>query len=90
MPRKTPLIQRWLVKRPRYHLHFTPTSASWLNLVERWFARLTDQLRRGVHRNTRELKAAIHEYMAVSNETICLDKKSNSGGSLLYANFPGH
>ena len=66
---KTPLIRRWLVKRPRYHLHFTPTSASWLNLVERWFATLTDkQLRRGVHRNTRELKAAIHEYIAVSND----------------------
>ena len=66
---KTPIIHRWLAKRPRYHLHFTPTSASWLNLVERWFAGLTQkQLRRGVHRNTRELKAAIHEYMDVTNE----------------------
>ena len=45
---KTALIQRWLVKRPRFHVHFTPTSASWLNLVERWFAALTEkQLRRG-------------------------------------------
>ena len=45
---KTQLIRDWLVKRPRFHLHFTPTSASWLNLVERWFALLTDkQLRRG-------------------------------------------
>src|SRR5438093_8940892 len=47
---KTPLIQHWLAKRPRYHLHFTPTGASWLNLVERWFALLTDkQLCRGAH-----------------------------------------
>ncbi len=45
---KTPAIQRWLVRHPRFHLHFTPTSGSWLNLVERWFAALTEkQLRRG-------------------------------------------
>jgi len=45
---KTQLIRRWLAKRPRFHLHFTPTSASWLNLVERWFAELTEkQIRRG-------------------------------------------
>jgi len=66
---KTALIRRWLAKRPRYHLHFTPTSASWLNLVERWFAGLTEkQIRRGAHQNRRELKAAIHEYMDVNNE----------------------
>lgn len=66
---KTPLIQRWLAKRPRYHLHFTPTSASWLNQVERWFALLTQkQLRRGVHRSTRALEAAIIAYIAISNE----------------------
>jgi hypothetical protein len=61
MPRiRPPLIHRWLAKRARFHLHFTPTSASWLNLVERWFATLTaKQLRRGVHRSTRELEAAI-------------------------------
>jgi transposase len=54
---KTQLIRDWLVKRPRFHLHFTPTSASWLNLVERWFALLTEkQLRRGVHRSTNELE----------------------------------
>ena len=56
---KTLLIRDWLAKRPRFHLHFTPTSASWLNLVERWFALLTDkQLRRGVHRSTQELETA--------------------------------
>jgi len=66
---KTALIRRWLAKRPRFHLHFTPTGASWLNLVERWFALLTEkQLRRGVHRSTGELVAAIKHYMAVSNE----------------------
>jgi transposase len=66
---KTPLIRRWLSKRPRFHLHFTPTGASWINLVERWFATLTDkQIRRGVHRSTRALEAAITEYIAVTNE----------------------
>ena len=45
---KTPLIRNWLAKRPRFHVHFTPTYGSWLNLVERWFAELTNkQLRRG-------------------------------------------
>ena len=61
---KTALIQRWLLKQPRYHLHFTPASSSWLNLVERWFAALTEkQLRRGVHRSTRELEEAILQYI---------------------------
>jgi transposase len=65
---KTALIRSWFAKRPRYHLHFTPTSASWLNLVERWFAGLTEkQIRRGAHRNRRELKDAIQEYMTVNN-----------------------
>ena len=66
---KTQLIQSWLVKRPRFHLHFTPTSASWLNLVERWFAQLTDkQLRRGVHRSTKELESAIKSYIQQHNK----------------------
>lgn len=66
---KTPLIQRWLAKRPRFHVHFTPTSSSWLNLVERWFATLTQkQLRRGVHRSTRELETAIRSYLNESNK----------------------
>jgi len=61
---KTALIRRWLAKRPRYHLHFTPTGASWINLVERLFALLTErQLRRGVHRSTRELEAALLGYL---------------------------
>jgi transposase len=66
---KTPLIRNWLAKRPRYHLHFTPTSASWLNLVERWFAALTEkQIRRGVHRSTRDLENAIERFVEATNE----------------------
>jgi transposase len=66
---KTPAIQRWLLRHPRFHLHFTPTGASWLNLVERWFATLTERcIRRGAHRSTQELKRAIQEYLAVNNE----------------------
>jgi transposase len=67
---KTALIRRWLAKRPRYHLHFTPTGASWINLVERFFALLTEkQIRRGVHRSTRELEQAIRHYLSTYNET---------------------
>jgi transposase len=65
---KTPMIHRWLARRPRFHLHFTPTSSSWLNLVERWFALLTDkQITRGAHRSTRALETAILAYIALSN-----------------------
>ena len=66
---KTPTIRRWLVRHPRYHVHFTPTSASWINLVERWFATLTEkQLRRGAHRSTAELEAALRRYLTVQNQ----------------------
>lgn len=66
---KTALIHEWLLKRPRFHLHFTPTSASWLNLVERLFSDLTTkQIKRGSHRSTRALIAAIEEYLEVKNE----------------------
>jgi transposase len=65
---KTPLIHRWLLRHPRFHLHFTPTYSSWLNQVERWFATLTDkQLRRGSHRSTRALEDAIRLYLATYN-----------------------
>jgi transposase len=65
---KTALIRRWLPKRPRFHLHFTPTGASWLNLVERWFALLTEkQIKRGVHPTVRALEAAITQYIARTN-----------------------
>jgi transposase len=66
---KTPLIHRWLVKRPRFHLHFTPTGASWINQVERWFALLTEKrLRRSAFRSTRELETAIRQYVDQHND----------------------
>jgi transposase len=66
---KTPAIHRWLVRHPRFHLHFTPTYGSWLNLVERWFAELTrKRIRRGVFRSVQELKAAINDYLDINNE----------------------
>ena len=65
---KTALIRRWLLKRPRFHVHFTPKSASWINLVERWFATLTvKQIRRGTHRSTFQLERAITDYIRISN-----------------------
>lgn len=65
---KTPLIHRWLLRHPRVHLHFTPTSASWLNLVECWFALLTTRrLSRGGFRSTRALEQAIKGYIASTN-----------------------
>jgi transposase len=61
---KTPLIKNWLIKRPRFHVHFTPTYGSWLNLVERWFAALTTkQLRRGAHRSVTQLETAIRAFI---------------------------
>jgi transposase len=66
---KTPMIHRWLVKRPRFHLHFTPTGTSWINQVERWFALLTEKrLRRSAFRSTRELEATIRHYIDCHNE----------------------
>jgi transposase len=66
---KTPRIRRWLLRHPRVQFHFTPTGASWLNLVERWFAALTTkQLRRGIHPSTRALETAIRQYLAVTNQ----------------------
>jgi len=66
---KTPSIQRWLVRHPRFHLHFTPTYSSWLNLVERWFAELTTKwLKRGTHRSVRDLVASIRTWTTNWNE----------------------
>ncbi len=66
---KTPAIHKWLTAHPRFVLHFTPTSSSWLNLVERWFAELTDKkLRRGAHRSTRALNADIRAWMKTWND----------------------
>jgi transposase len=66
---KTPEIHRWLLRHPRFTLHFTPTYSSWLNLVERWFAELTEKwLRRGTHRSTKELESAIRSWIDTWNE----------------------
>jgi transposase len=65
---KTALIHKWLVKRPRFQLHFTPTSTSWINLIERWFALITEkQIRRGTFRSTHQLETAIRDYIATYN-----------------------
>lgn len=67
---KTPAIKNWLIRHPRFHIHFTPTSASWLNQVERWFATLTERcVRRGTHRSTRELEAAIRSHIEANNSS---------------------
>jgi Integrase core domain. len=66
---KTPAIHRWLVRHPRFVFHFTPTYSSWLNLVERWFAELTERwLRRGAHRSTKELVASIRTWIERWND----------------------
>jgi transposase len=65
---KTPSIKAWFARHPHFHVHFTPTSASWLNQVERWFATLTEKyLRRGTHRSTRQLEDAIRHYLDTYN-----------------------
>jgi transposase len=65
---KTASIRSWLARHPRFQVHFTPTSASWLNQVERWFATLTQRcIRRGTHRSTRELEQAIRDYLELNN-----------------------
>ncbi len=64
-----PVVRAWLMKHPRFVLHFIPTSSSWLNLIERWFRELTDKrLRRGVFRSVPDLIAAIDAFLAVYNE----------------------
>jgi transposase len=63
-----PKVKAWLAKHPRFHLHFTPTSSSWLNLVERFFAQITTKaIRRGVFHSVNDLIAAIEEYLRVHN-----------------------
>ena len=65
---KHPKVQAWLKRHPRFHIHFTPTSSSWLNVIERWFRELTQKrIRRGVFRSVAELEQAIHDYVAHHN-----------------------
>ena len=66
---KTPAVKRWLLRHPRFHLHFTPTGSSWLNLVERWFGELTTKkIKRGAHRSVTELERDIKAWINTWNE----------------------
>ena len=66
---KHPAVRRWLAGHPRFHLHFTPTSSSWLNLIERFFAEITNKrIRHGVFRSVADLEIAIYQYLAAHNE----------------------
>jgi len=66
---KHPEVKKWLVERPRYHVHFTPTGSSWLNQIERWFAEITrKRIRRGTFRSVRELVKAIQDYLRQYNK----------------------
>src|SRR6185369_17981402 len=67
---KHPKVRRWLTRHPRFHMHFTPTSSSWLNLVERWFRDLTvKRLRRGIFHSVPDLVSAINEYLRATNKS---------------------
>jgi transposase len=66
---KTPAVNTWLTRHPRFHLHFTPTGSSWINQVERWFGYLTDQLlRRGVHKSVQALETDVREWIKTWNQ----------------------
>ena len=67
---KTPAVRRWLARHPRFHVHYTPTYTSWINLVESWFAVLTNRrIRRGSFRSTRQLEAEVKQYIETNNES---------------------
>ena len=66
---KHPAVKKWLVQRPRYHVHFTPTSSSWLNQIERWFAEIArKRIRRGTFHSVRDLIKAINDYIKFYNK----------------------
>ena len=82
--RKTPVVRRWFALHPRFHVHFTPTPASWINQVERWFSTLTTRyLSRGTHRSTGELEKAIRDYLAVNKEDPKPFQSTKSAGDIL-------
>lgn len=83
---KTSKIKAWLARRPHWHVHFTPTSASWINQVERWFAELTrKQLQRGVHCSTKQLEADIVDFIQKHNENPKPFKWTKSADDILAA-----
>ncbi|MGY4158281.1 transposase [Bradyrhizobium sp. USDA 4461] len=82
--RKTPRIKAWLARRPHYHVHFTPTSASWINQLERWFAELSrKQIQRGVHTSVRQLEADIGTFIDLHNRNPKLFKKTKLADQIL-------
>ena len=83
---KTAAVKAWLARRAHWHVHFTPTSASWINQVERWFAELTrKQLQRGVHTSTRQLEADIRAFIEQHNEDPKPFKWTKSADDILAA-----
>jgi hypothetical protein len=87
---KTQAIRNWFAKRPRWRTHYTPTSASWISLVERFFANLTEkQTRRGAHRSTEELEAAIVSYIDAVNAKPRPFVWTKSADDILASRLPG-
>ncbi len=83
---KTPAIKAWLARRPHWHIHFTPTSGSWINQVERWFAELTrKKLQRGVHTSTGQLEADVRSFIERHNENPAPFKWTRSADEILAA-----
>jgi hypothetical protein len=83
---KTKVIRAWFAKRPRWHAHFTPTSASWINQVERFFALLTgQQIKRGAHRSTKALEAAIAAFIDARNANPTPFRSTKSADDILAA-----
>ena len=81
---QNPKIKAWLARRPHYHVHFTPTSASWINQVERWFAELTrKRLQRGVHTSVRQLEADIRSFIDRHNQNPRPFKWTKSADQIL-------
>ncbi len=82
--RKTPKLKAWLARRPDWHVHFTPASASWVNQVERWFAELTrKQLQHGVRRSTAELETDVATFIEAHNKNPKLYKWVKSADEIL-------
>ncbi|MCY1524475.1 DDE superfamily endonuclease [compost metagenome] len=84
---KTPSIKAWFARHPCFHVHFTPTSASCINQVERWFATITEQyIRRGTRRSTRQLEQAIRQYLDLNNANPnpFVWTKSPASGAFVY------
>jgi transposase len=83
---KTPEVQEWLARRPRFHVHFTPTGSSWINQVERWFGLLTEQMiRRGVHKSVQALEADIRKWMDTWNENPRPFKWTKTADEILHS-----